>query len=75
MISTAVGTSAGMAVDRKDESDSSIQGLAKHVTLLAVWAILLKCDISGEPLESHLGNFYMVNCKKIQYYHYSEVNR
>lgn len=41
MINTAVGTRAGMAVDRKDESDSSLQGLAKHATLLAVWAILL----------------------------------
>lgn len=75
MISTAVGPSAVMAVDRMDESDSCLWGLAKHVTLLAVWAILLSCGISGVPLKSNFGNFYVVNRKTFQYYHCSEVSR
>lgn len=41
MISTAVGASPIMAVDRTDKSDNCLRGSAKYVTLLAVWAILL----------------------------------
>lgn len=41
MISTAIALSAAVAVDLLDKSENYFCGSAKHVTLLAGWAILL----------------------------------